>query len=174
MKKTIELLSGKDVPVFCDLTMTGKTCFLGELYADKDGNYYVASGYQAYKFNPKEVKIKDFDRYHAFVIAGVPRYIRIYDNGGETADRYTAVFCKHGKGQYIGFSALPFHPALGIYQHGESGKRINGRFYPDFIDRPSYAHLGSKIKFTDLNEDCQRALLSDYLEVFNLPQLIEK
>jgi hypothetical protein len=175
MKNTIELLSGKDVPVFSDLTNTGKLCFLGELYADKDGNYYVASGYQAYKFNPKEVKIKDFDRYHAFVIAGVPRYLRVYDNDkSPLADRYTAVFGKHGKGQYVGFGALPFHPALGIYQHGESGKWVGGKFYPDFIDRPTYAHLGKKIKFTDLNEDCQRAVLSDYLDIFNLPQLVEK
>ena len=157
MKNTIELLSGKDVPVFYDLTNTGKLCCLGELYADKDGNYYVASGY------------------HAFVIAGVPRYLRVYDNDkSPLADRYTAVFGKHGKGQYVGFGALPFHPALGIYQHGESGKWVGGKFYPDFIDRPTYAHLGKKIKFTDLNEDCQRAVLSDYLDIFNLPQLVEK
>lgn len=174
MKKTIELLSGKDVPVFYDLTNTGKLCCLGELYADKDGNYYVASGYQAYKFNPKEVTIKDFDRYHAFVIAGVPRYLRIYDNGGKSADRYTAVFAKSGKGQYVGFNSTPFHPSFGIYQHGEYGQWVGGEFYPDFVDRPSYAHLGKKIKFTDLNEDCQRAVLSDYLEIFNLPQLVEK
>lgn len=174
MNKTIELLSGKNVPCFADLTNTGKKCSLGNYYADSKGNYYVASGYQAYKFNPKVVKPKEFERYFNFVLGGVPRYLRVYDNGGKTADRYTVVFAKTGKGFYVGFNETPFHPAFGIYQHGESSKRLGGKTYYDFIDRPTYAHLGKKIKFSDLNEDCKKAVMQDYLEIFNLPALIEK
>ena len=54
-----------------------------------------------------------------------------------------------------GFSTLasPFHP------QGES---------PDQIDRPTYGHLGKKIKFSDLPEDCQTLVLQDYKEIWGL------
>lgn len=171
--KQIEYLIGKQVPHFgTDLVKTNKTCFLGEIRADKDGNYYVSSGYGAYKFNPKEVSIKEFNRYFNFIIGGVPRYLRVYDNSGETADRYTVVFGKSGKGQYVGFNETPTHPTFGIYQHGEKSTVLNGKRYYDFIDYPTHTHLGKKIKFQDLNEVCKALVLADYREIFSLPEII--
>lgn len=95
---------------------------------------------------------------------GIPRHVRIYDNGGATADRYTVIFSGRWKGRRPGWtfllamSAKPFHPQ-GIGLHDE----IRGE-----IDRPRYSHLGKKIRFQDLPEDCQRAVLTDYREIWDL------
>lgn len=71
--------------------------------------------------------------------------VRVYDNGGKSADRYTAVFMampEHIKGLYfsIGMSADPFHP-LGV---GMSCAAMPGR------------HLGRRIAIEELPPDCQR------------------
>lgn len=45
--------------------------------------------------------------------------VTLYDNGGETLDRYTAIFVTaDGESWYIGMSEHPFHPQ-GFGQHGE-------------------------------------------------------
>ena len=94
-----------------------------------------------------------------------PKYIRCYDNGGETADRFTVVFTgkyRHKKTSgsfwYIGMSGAPYHP-LGIGQHGESNVQI---------DRPSYGHLGKKIKFLDLSKDCQSLVMNTYKDLWDI------
>lgn len=100
---------------------------------------------------------------------GVPRYIRCYDNGGPDAkdgsiDRYTVVYTgnykKNERGGcfYVGMNCAPFHPQ-GVGQHGEANH---------IIDRPSYGHLGKKIAFKDLPEDCQSLVISDYKGLWNL------
>ena len=96
---------------------------------------------------------------------GVPRYIRCYDNGGESFDRYTVVFTgryKHKTGGafwYVGMSDNPFHPQ-GFGQHGESTDNQ--------IDWPTYGHLGKKIKFQDLPEDCQKLVQDNYRYLWDL------
>jgi len=95
-----------------------------------------------------------------FTATGAPKYIRCYDNGGESLDRYTIVFTRLRRFYpYAASSALPFSP-LGFYQHGEG---TNGP-----IDRPKYAHLGKVIAFTDLPGDVQKAVISDYNEYHNI------
>lgn len=71
--------------------------------------------------------------------------LAIFDNDGATADRYTVVFldqrnCDHY--ECVGMNAAPFHPQ-GIYQHA-------------ICDLG--AHLGRRIKFEELPEDCRRAV----------------
>lgn len=99
-----------------------------------------------------------------FMPGGIPRKIRIYDNGGASFDRYTVVYtgnyrrtprCQH---QYVGMSENPFHPQ-GFGQHGESD---------DVIDYPSYKHLGKKIKWEDLPPNCQKLVIQDYMEIWQL------
>lgn len=91
-----------------------------------------------------------------------PRWIRCYDNGGETIDRYTVVFTrlgnKLGRGTclYLAMNAAPFHPQ-GFGQHGESTCPI---------DRPSYGHLGKKIRFEDLPADCQKCVWQTYSDLW--------
>lgn len=90
---------------------------------------------------------------------GVPRYIRCYDNGGETADRYTVVYTRTADYFYVGMSENPYHPQ-GFGQHGE------GKDGP--IDRPKYAHLGKRISFHDLPAECRKLVRSDYRLIWRL------
>ena len=95
---------------------------------------------------------------------GKPRKIRCYDNGGETYDRYTVVYtgnyaCKTGGSHwYVGMSGKPFHPQ-GYGMHGESDIQI---------DYPSYKHLGKKISYEQLPEDCQQLVLQDYVYLWDI------
>jgi hypothetical protein len=95
-----------------------------------------------------------------FVKDGAPRKVRVYDNGGRSADRYTVVYSgNYGSYLYLGMNSAPFHPQ-GIGMHGE------GKHGP--IDRPTYGHLGKKIKYADLPPDCRRAVLEDYADIWRL------
>ena len=104
------------------------------------------------------------ERKNSLLPGGKPKWIRCYDNGGKTIDRYTVVFTgnytgKTGRQSWnLGMSSNPFHPQ-GFGQHGESE-------YP--IDRPTYGHLGKKIKFDDMPADCQKLVLSDYVYLWNI------
>lgn len=80
--------------------------------------------------------------------------VRIYDNGGETLDRYTAVYMmlpEHRADTYsaVGMSERPFSPQ-GFGQHCTA---MPGR------------HLGKRIKFTDLPADCQKLILQDLKDI---------
>lgn len=92
---------------------------------------------------------------------GTPRYIRLYDNQGETIDRYTCVFTgryKGSKGQkiHLGMSSDPFHP-MGVGMHGEG-----------VIDKEGYSHLGKKVKFEDMPEQVKKCILQTYTDLWDL------
>jgi len=112
----------------------------------------------------KYSKQKQEERKNSLIPNNTPKYVRCYDNGGKTCDRYTVVFTGHYTHKtnrsfwYLGMSANPFHP-LGVGQHGESN------YQP--IDRPTYSHLGKKIKFNDLPEDCKKCVIQDYLYLWD-------
>jgi hypothetical protein len=104
---------------------------------------------------------------------GDPRYMTIYDNGGLDAkdgssDRYTVVYTREvnadkatrQRGWYfvMGMSGAPYHPQ-GICLHSE---------YPNRVDKPTYKHLGKRIRFNQLPSDCQRAALRDYIYLYSL------
>lgn len=95
---------------------------------------------------------------------GIPRYIRIYDNGGETFDRYTVVFTgryrKVSRDQFVvlGMDDKPFHPQ-GIGMHDG---------YDYLIDVPTYSHLGKRIEWEDLPIDCQRCASNTYRSIWRL------
>lgn len=79
--------------------------------------------------------------------------VRIYDNGNNTFDRYTAVFTNKMNDEfvYLAMSNHPFHPQ-GFGQHG---------FIRTLIDRPTWKHLGRLITFEELPTDCQKLVLED-------------
>lgn len=86
--------------------------------------------------------------------------VRIYDNGGKTADRYTAVYMdepERQKGLYacVGMDDRPFSPQ-GFGQHG--------------VAMPG-AHLGKRIDFADLPKDCQRLVRQDLFGHVNSMQV---
>lgn len=112
---------------------------------------------------------------------GVPKYVRIYDNLGterETADNITVVFSGNyrkrlpdGKFdcwiQIVGMNGSPFSP-LGICMHSEEEFPIdttNGWSIP--IGRKN--HLGKRIPFEALNEDCKKIVIRDYKDIWDLP-----
>jgi len=106
---------------------------------------------------------KATERKERLLPGGIPTYVRCYDNGGSTADRYTIVFSGNFKGRnrrcyYIGCSSTPFHPQS-ICQHGDSA---------DVIDKPKYSHLGKKVKFETLCDDVKKVIMSDYNEFWEL------
>lgn len=50
---------------------------------------------------------------------GIPKWVRCYDNGGESIGRYAVCFTrKQGGGSYVAMNSAPFHPQ-GFGQHGE-------------------------------------------------------
>ncbi len=76
--------------------------------------------------------------------------IACYDNGGETADRYTVVYLDEperepGVFACVGMSDSPFHPQ-GFGQHSTA---MLG------------AHLGKRIKFWQLPDDCRKLVRRD-------------
>ena len=74
---------------------------------------------------------------------GKPKYVRCYDNNGETADRYTVVFTGH-------------------YTHKTNTQ----------IDYPSYGHLGKKITFDQLPTDCQKCVMQTYVDLWDIQDAI--
>lgn len=114
-------------------------------------------------------------RRESLLPGGIPRYVRCYDNGGETADRYTAVFSgRHASARidrvfpYLGMSAAPFHPQ-GFGQHGETRDKpcdVDRWGFPAAMGRKN--HLGRRIPFADLPEDCRKLVMQDYLELWGL------
>lgn len=111
------------------------------------------------------------DRLARLMPNGIPRYVRCYDNGGETFDRYTVVFTGNYRGPFKDFehryerlgslhvSMSPQFCEPSVCIHDES----------DFpIDRPTYGHLGKKIAFTQLPHDCQKLVLDDYKEIWSI------
>jgi len=96
-------------------------------------------------------------KHKAYDEAGLPLYVRCYDDGGESFDRYTVVFTRLNLGRgwqfYLAMSSHPFSPQ-GFGQHGEGAR----------IDTPTYRHLGKKVTFSALPEDCQKCVMQDYRE----------
>lgn len=86
-------------------------------------------------------------------------FIKCFDNGGKSYDRYTVFYhpvryelhpgCKRTYYPYIGMSEDPFHPQ-GFGQHGECP-----------MPPKEGKALGHRIKFADLPQPCQRAVLLD-------------
>lgn len=109
---------------------------------------------------------------------GIPRYVRCYDNGGKTCDRYTVVFSKKSITEsrpfwyaVLGMSGAPFHPQ-GVGLHSEYERLIDtiakdgGYCWPPAIGKKN--HLGKRIRFEDLPADCRELTLRDYKELWDL------
>ncbi len=105
------------------------------------------------------------------------KFVRCYDNGGHTCDRYTAVYIgryrqRDGHGQLSWFqhccmSECPFHPQ-GVGMHGENPTQIDvapGSWGPISMGRKN--HLGIRIPFRKLPVDCRRLVVQDLKEIWS-------
>jgi hypothetical protein len=111
------------------------------------------------------------ERRNSLLKGGIPKFVRIYDNGGIMApngslDRYTISFTRKSELRhffYIAASENPYHPQ-GFGQH------MSNRNFP--IDRPNGTKitkfLGKKIQFKDLPKDVKRMVKDDYMDLWNL------
>jgi hypothetical protein len=130
---------------------------------------------------------KTASRIKSLLPNGLPRYVRCYDNGGKTFDRFTVVFsgnyrsipnrrCRAKNGpldfQNVGMSESPFHPQ-GFGQNGESERQIdvNKSGFAPAMGRKN--HLGKRIPFVELPADCQTLVLNDYRTIWGLPSPLE-
>lgn len=99
-------------------------------------------------------------RNERLLVRGNPKYVRCYDNGGRSFDRYTVVFTGHYRNRkgcdYLGMSAHPCHPQ-GFGQHG---------WAPHIIDRPAHRHLGKRVGYDQLPEECRALVMSDYRSIW--------
>ncbi len=111
---------------------------------------------------------------------GIPKYVRVYDNGGSgcggSIDRYTVVFTgnyagRNGECSYLTMNGRPFHPQ-GVGQHGSSRSVIDApQGWAPAMGRK--CHLGKRIPFVDLPTDCRILVLQDYRELWGLPTVDE-
>jgi hypothetical protein len=114
-------------------------------------------------------------RIEALLPNGIPRYVRVYDNGGESADRYTVVYGKKSitterphSFMYLAMSGLPYHPQ-GFCQHGENPNKpvdVNDHGFFPALGRKN--HLGKRIAWADLPADCRKAAMEDYKNIWDL------
>lgn len=113
----------------------------------------------------KELPNRWKDRLERFAPGGVPKHVRLYDNGGESADRYTCCFkaLRLGFFPYLNMSGAPFHPQ-GVGMHGEHNQPI---------DYPRYSHLGKKVKWEDLPHAVQCCIWQDYCDYWDIPTPVE-
>jgi hypothetical protein len=83
--------------------------------------------------------------------------ISIWDDGDKWADRYTVVFLDEidprGNVGYLAMGATPFHPQ-GFCQHGDMN-------IGDVCYKGRGGAFTKRIKFNDLPEDCQKAVIYD-------------
>lgn len=110
---------------------------------------------------------KQKERVDKFIPNGTPRWVRVYDSGEEFNDRYTVVYTgryRHNTGGvfwYIGMNSY------GCGCHGEHTRQIDVKDgFPPAIGRKN--HLGKRIKWDDLPEDCKKFALSTYKDLWNL------
>ena len=93
-------------------------------------------------------------------IKGQP--IRVYDNGGKTCDRYTVVFMNRADWgftpEYIRTTGCDFYPCLGM-----SGAPFHPQGFGQHSDCVLGKHLGKRIPFVELPEDCQKAVQQDLI-----------
>jgi hypothetical protein len=89
---------------------------------------------------------------NTIIVNGKRKVCRIWDNQGETLDRYTIAFKSYRVDHYgmvypyLASSEYPFHS---FGQHGESREFLTGR------------HLGKRVSFDSLSEDVQKLILQN-------------
>lgn len=116
----------------------------------EDGEFATAMGARIYVRAKSRIEAQRevLSMYPDAVFVG-PNALQIYDNGGKTFDRYTAVYMwdRERSGLYDcrGMSEHPYHPqGYGMRSSASPGP-----------------HLGKRITYGDLPPDCRRLVFAD-------------
>lgn len=105
---------------------------------------------------------------------GVPRWIRVYDNGGVTTDRYTIVFTGRSDGtgrcQFVRCNSQPNHPQYGVWFRAEQRDVFDaeGQWPPPIGRRHKNPAIGLRIRFADLPEAVQKGVVEDYCALWDV------
>lgn len=110
------------------------------------------------------------DKQNAYNTDGTPYHVICFDNNGETLDRYTVLFTgcythlTGGVSYGLDMNAAPFH-SQGIGMHFE----IYGEYLTEdeYLDE-AFEHFGKLIPFSQLPEDCKRAVMNDYIDIWGV------
>ena len=122
--------------------------------------------WQGARIDLSEAPEKVQKRFFHFAPNGIPKKVKIYDNGGETCDRYTACYTGTRTGSFgvRGMSSAPFHPqGVGMWSE-----------YPQRVDHPKYSHLGKPAKWENLPADVRFCIWQDYAGLWEIPCPIRK
>lgn len=109
---------------------------------------------------------------------GYPRYVRVYDNGGRTADRYIVVFSGRYGNRIPRRDRQYYHLAMSENPLSPNGVcMLEGTDHIIDVDEkehrwaPSYGasnHLGKRIHWHTLPAPCIKAALHAYKELWDL------
>lgn len=107
---------------------------------------------------------------------GEPKYIRIYDAGDNVADRYTVIFSgnyvgRNGKTQIIAMNESPTHPQ-GVCIHNQYSHPIDVDKWGFSLRIGQKNHLGVRIRFGDLPEECKKIVMRNYLEIWEIHEIL--
>lgn len=117
------------------------------------------------------------DRLNALMPGGIPRWVRCYDNGGASFDRYTVLYIKRPYYQlkqrgikswgYRGMSEYPRHPqGFGIWGESDDILDLNRWGYAPAMGRK--CHLGTRVPFESLPEQVREVVIQDYMDIWEL------
>jgi len=112
---------------------------------------------------------------------GIPRWIRVWDSGSKKNNRYTVVYTgryrQRGLSRHSCTKEWPLSRYVrmtsGIYQHGVSRTIIDcPSGFAEKMGRKCRHKpaLGRRIRFQDLPDDCQKVVLNDYCDIWNIPE----
>ena len=127
---------------------------------------------------------RETERLASLMPNGIPKYVRIYDNAdtpSETCDKYSVVYCgnynnigrsRHDRTQrWYHLRFMSFNPrdpnGVGIFDCSETIiDTIPGRWGGPKIGQS--CHLGKRIRFEDLPDQCRDLVIEDYRAVWDL------
>ena len=127
--------------------------------------------------NRQRLTQRQAERIQRLLPAGKPRWVRIYDNEGESLDRYTVVFTgrRAGGRHCLAMSEHPTWPQGGVCIHDSLPRSVDAYdaarrqyIWPPAVGR-RHPWLGRRIRFEDLPAACQRVVLEDYCDLWDIP-----
>lgn len=103
---------------------------------------------------------------------GEPRWVRTYDAGCKFADRYTVIFSgnypdRNKQVQVLAMGAAPTHLQR-FCIHTSYNKQIDVNRWRFSLKIGQKNHLGIRIRFQDLPEQCKKIVIRNYRDIWGI------